>query len=203
MQLLRVVNFHKALADPTRIRILVLLVNGPLHGQALAGKLGVTPPTITHHISKLRDANLVREWRDKNTIYFELNEDILQQDAQGILTLTARKEATDAEADHQPDAQARYEKMQATVLKNFLTAHGRLKRLPAQHRKRLIVLEHIVRGLEVGRKYTEKEISAYIEEFHHDFATIRREFIMHQYMIRENGIYELNPPELWTDWRTL
>lgn len=31
-------------------------------------------------------------------------------------------------------------------------------------------------------------------------ATIRREFIMHQYMYRENDVYEMNPQEMWTRW---
>lgn len=46
-------------------------------------------------------------------------------------------------------------------------------------------------------KYEEKEINEYIKNFHDDFATIRREFITNQYMYRENGIYEVNPPEMW------
>ncbi|HYK74516.1 MAG TPA: DUF2087 domain-containing protein, partial [Pseudoneobacillus sp.] len=33
--------------------------------------------------------------------------------------------------------------------------------------------------------------------YHDDYATIRREFIINQYMYRENGVYELNPVEMW------
>lgn len=50
MQLDRLVNFHKTVGDKTRLRIIGLLKEGPLHGQAIAGKLGLTPPTISHHI---------------------------------------------------------------------------------------------------------------------------------------------------------
>ncbi|QXJ36781.1 hypothetical protein BV455_03993 [Parageobacillus caldoxylosilyticus] len=46
MQLSRLVNFYKNLDDPTRIRIIALLRHGSLHGQAIAGKLGLKPPTI-------------------------------------------------------------------------------------------------------------------------------------------------------------
>ncbi|BBI33365.1 hypothetical protein KCTCHS21_27640 [Cohnella abietis] len=60
-----------------------------------------------------------------------------------------------------------------------------------------MVLEHLVSKLEKGRKYNEKEINDFIKDFHEDFATIRREFIMHQFMFRENQIYELNPQEMW------
>ena len=49
MQLDKVVSYHKALADPTRIKMLILLAEGELNGQVLAEKIGVTPATITHH----------------------------------------------------------------------------------------------------------------------------------------------------------
>ena len=52
MQLDKVVSYHKALADPTRIKMLILLAEGELNGQVLAEKIGVTPATITHHAPK-------------------------------------------------------------------------------------------------------------------------------------------------------
>lgn len=78
-----------------------------------------------------------------------------------------------------------------------------MKHVPVQLKKKQIVLEHMVSQLEKGRKYTEKEINDFIKNYHDDFATIRREFIMHQYMFRDNQIYELNPQELWARWETL
>ncbi|GJM84294.1 hypothetical protein HMSSN139_67900 [Paenibacillus sp. HMSSN-139] len=189
MQLDRLVNFHKAVGDVTRIRIIALLQSGPLHGQALAGKLGVTPPTITHHMTKLREADLVYERRDKNTIYFYLNEKSLTLQAQAILKIGKTLPA--AEDKHEEAAR------KAAVLENFFNKDGTLKHLPAQRKKKLIVLERLVKGLEPHRKYPEKEINEYIRNYHEDYATIRREFIMNHYMYRENDIYELNPPELW------
>ncbi|MGP0587773.1 metalloregulator ArsR/SmtB family transcription factor [Paenibacillus timonensis] len=189
MQLDRLVNFHKAVGDVTRIRIIALLQNGPLHGQALAGKLGVTPPTITHHMTKLREADLVYERRDKNTIYFYLNEKSLALQAQAILNIG---KALPASEDKHEEAARK-----AAVLDNFFNKNGTLKHLPAQRKKKLIVLERLVKGLEPHRKYKEKEINEYILNYHEDYATIRREFIMNHFMYRENDIYELNPPELW------
>lgn len=189
MQLDRLVNFHKAVGDVNRIRIIALLQNGPLHGQALAGKLGVTPPTITHHMTKLREADLIYERRDKNTIYFYLNEKSLTLQSQAILKIG--KALPDGDDKNEEAAR------KAAVLDNFFNKDGSLKHLPAQRKKKLIVLERLVKGLEPHRKYTEKEINEYILNFHEDFATVRREFIMNHFMYRENGIYELNPPEIW------
>lgn len=89
------------------------------------------------------------------------------------------------------------EQEKQSVLKNFLTESGAIKNIPAQHKKKLIVLEYMVKGLESGRQYTEKEINEYIQRFHEDFATIRREFIVQAFMYRENSIYEVNPEEMW------
>jgi hypothetical protein len=63
--------------------------------------------------------------------------------------------------------------------------------------KKLIVFEHMVRGLQIGRKYQEQEINDYIRQFYEDYATIRRKFVMNHYMYREDGIYELNPEARW------
>lgn len=65
MQLDRLVHFHKTIRDKTRIQIFALLKDGPLHGQALAGKLGLTPPSISHHISKLKEIDVIDQLRDK------------------------------------------------------------------------------------------------------------------------------------------
>lgn len=84
-------------------------------------------------------------------------------------------------------------RLKESVIKNFFTSNGKLRNLPVQLKKKLIVLENLVSRLDKGRKYTEKEINEFIMNFHDDFATIRREFIMHQFMFRENQIYEQQP----------
>ncbi|MFD2370009.1 metalloregulator ArsR/SmtB family transcription factor [Brevibacillus sp. GCM10020057] len=202
MQLDKLVAFHKALADPTRIRILAILANGPLHGQALAGKLGVTPPTITHHMAKLREAGAVYERRDKNTIYFYLHEANMKRKSAAILQILEKAKDSGAidEGEVFDETEQRRSDMEAEkwqVIRNFITPDGKLKQIPAQRKKKLIVFEYMVRGLEKGRKYPEREINEYIKSFHDDFATIRREFIMNHYMYREDGIYELNPEAMW------
>lgn len=187
MQLNRIVAFHKTMGDPTRIRIVHLLAKGPLHGQAIAGKLGLTPPTITHHLNKLKDINLVYQRRDKNTIYFYLNESVLQHQAKALVKMLEEEEELTLMANDEA----------AKVIKNFFAADGTLKSIPAQRKKKLIIFEHIMQGFKIGEKYEEKEVNEYIKKYHQDYATIRREFIINQYMYRENGIYEVNPKEMW------
>ncbi|MEK0317910.1 DUF2087 domain-containing protein [Cohnella sp. 56] len=193
MQLDKVVAYHKALADPTRLRMLILLVGGELNGQELAERLHLTPATITHHAAKLREASLIHERREKNTIFFSLNDYFIRDNANAAVALIYKK-AKGGEDSVESEKDIR---LQENVIKNFFTADGRLKNLPAQLKKKLIVLEHLVSKLEAGRKYSEKEINVFIQSYHEDYATIRREFIMHQFMFRENETYELNPREMW------
>ncbi|MBD8500066.1 metalloregulator ArsR/SmtB family transcription factor [Paenibacillus arenosi] len=198
MQLDKIVSYHKALADPTRIKMLILLADGELNGQVLAEKLSVTPATITHHAAKLRETRLINERRDKNTIYFSLNDYFIKNNANATVQLIYRsvKEGENTMDD-------KHIRVKQSVIRNFFTADGKLKSLPSQLKKKLIVLENIVAKLEYGRKYSEKEINDFIKHFHDDFATIRREFIMHQFMFRENEIYVMNPQEMWARWETL
>lgn len=194
MQLEKIVNYHKALADPTRLRLLLLLSQGEMHGQALAEKLNLSQPTVTHHAAKLREAALIKERRDKNTVYFKLNPEFISSGAEASLQFIFSKGARDMEEKSPENS------LKESVLRNFFAKDGRLRQIPAQYKKKLIALQYMVEKLEPGVVYTEKEINEFIKQFHEDFATIRREFIMHQFMYRENDKYELNPQEIWTRW---
>ncbi|NMP21432.1 metalloregulator ArsR/SmtB family transcription factor [Sulfobacillus harzensis] len=196
MQLEKLVAFHKALADPTRIRILFLLKNGPIHGQALAEKLGVSPPTITHHMAKLRHTALVKESRQGNTIYFELDRYFFEQNARALPAALFEPAREETLLDKGQD-------LEHAVISRFFTKEGRLKQIPAQRKRKLIVFEHMLKGLKPGVKYPEKAINQHIMQFHEDYCTIRREFIINHFMYREDGLYELNPREMWADWRAL
>jgi len=189
MQLNKIVDFHKALGDLNRVRIIALLQQGQLSGQEIAGKLGLKPPTITHHMSKLREVGLVKERRDKNTIYFSINLKILEMSAKSIITV-----GTGGNSNMEMSVT---EEERTAIINNFFTKDGKLKIYPAQRKKKLVVLAHMIKGLEFGRVYQEKEINEYLKQYHEDYATLRRELIMCQYMYRENSLYELNPVELW------
>ncbi|NMP10130.1 metalloregulator ArsR/SmtB family transcription factor [Paenibacillus polymyxa] len=194
MQLDKMVNYHKALADPTRMRILLLLSRGEMHGQALAKKLNLSQPTVTHHASKLREVGLIKERRDKNTVYFTLNPELIRQHAEATVRFIFKK------GEEEEDMSELNETLEATVLRNFFAKDGKLRQIPAQYKKKLIVLQMLAEKLEPGRIYPERELNEWIKQYHEDFATIRRELIMHQFMYREREMYELNPREMWTRW---
>lgn len=188
MQLSRMVNFHKVMGDKTRIQIVSMLKRGPLHGQAIAGKLGLKPPTISHHVAKLREIDVVRQVRDKNTIYYHLNQKTLHALALAV-TKIGEEDVNQEFAMPEDD--------KSTIIRNFFNENHKLKTFPAQRKKKLVVLEYLVRGLKEGKSYEEKEINEYIQQYYDDYATIRREWIICHFMNRHDGIYQLNPKEMW------
>jgi hypothetical protein len=200
MQLDKVVGYHKALADTTRIRMMILLAGGELNGLVLAEKLGVSPATITHHAAKLREASLIHERRDKNTIFFSVDHYFLKGNSIAALEFIYIQSKEKGSDESMEDSNQR---LKQSVIKNFFTVDGKLKHLPAQLKKKIIVLEHIVSQLDKGRSYAEQEINEFIKQYHDDYATIRREFIMHQFMYRDKDVYEMNPMEMWKRWDTL
>ncbi|MGD8192736.1 DUF2087 domain-containing protein [Brevibacillus ginsengisoli] len=205
MQIETLVEFHKAVGDVTRIRILSLLARKPMSGSELAERLGLTPATITHHTQKLKKIGIVKEKRDKNTITFFLLPRELSRYSQSLVATVLPSDLPvleewdiwrgeqAAEEEEQTMADTEKERISAP----FFQEDGKLKQIPSQWKKRLYVLEKLVSGLEYGRTYSEKEISEYLRQFHDDFATLRRELIMNHIMHRADGTYSLNPRELW------
>ena len=61
----------KALSDPIRREILELLKNGRLSAGDIGSQFDMTGATISYHLSILKKADLVRESREKNFIYYE------------------------------------------------------------------------------------------------------------------------------------
>ncbi len=63
----------RALGDATRYAIARLIAREPLTGAELARRLGVSGPTLTHHLKELRRARLVIETRRGNSIALSLD----------------------------------------------------------------------------------------------------------------------------------
>ena len=69
----------KALSDPARREILELLKNGPLSAGEIAQNFDMTQATVSYHLKVLRKADLIREKRDRNFIFYELNMTIVEE----------------------------------------------------------------------------------------------------------------------------
>lgn len=60
------------MAHHQRLKILCLLSDGERSVYSLTDDTGLTQPAISHHLKKLRDADLVTTRRDAQTIYYSL-----------------------------------------------------------------------------------------------------------------------------------
>ena len=68
----------KAIADPTRREILRLLRRGEMTAGDLAQRFDMTKPTMSHHFSVLKEADLLTSRRDGQQIWYGLNTTVVQ-----------------------------------------------------------------------------------------------------------------------------
>ena len=69
----------KALADPTRRRILELLAQGDLTAGEIAAQFAMTKPSVSHHLNILKAAGLVSDERSGQNIVYSLNLTVFQE----------------------------------------------------------------------------------------------------------------------------
>lgn len=67
-----VIAFLKVIADETRIKIIKILAMGPRFGYELAQELKLSSSTISHHLSILAEAGVVRPTREENRVSYAL-----------------------------------------------------------------------------------------------------------------------------------
>lgn len=69
----------KALSDPVRREILQLLKQGRLSAGEIVSHFDMTGATISYHLSVLKKAELVRESKEKNYVFYELNTSVVEE----------------------------------------------------------------------------------------------------------------------------
>jgi len=71
-------NVFKALADPTRRKVLRLLGRGELTAGQLSSHFDISAPSMSHHFNILKNADLVFVRRDGQQLYYSLNTTVFQ-----------------------------------------------------------------------------------------------------------------------------
>ena len=69
----------KALADPTRRRILELLAQGELTAGEIAAHFDMTKPSVSHHLNILKGAGLISDERRGQNIIYSINLTLFQE----------------------------------------------------------------------------------------------------------------------------
>ncbi|MBF2066769.1 MAG: metalloregulator ArsR/SmtB family transcription factor [Calothrix sp. C42_A2020_038] len=180
-------RFFKALADESRLKILGILASQECSVEELAALLQLKEPTVSHHLARLKELNLVSMRPEGNAHLYQLDSEVLQNLSTEIFT--PEKMASLVE---DVSTQAWENKVLKTYIEgDFQNSEAvqRLKEIPASRKKRLVILKWLVEKFEVGIKYPERTVNEIIKRYHPDCATLRRELVGYQLMQREQGIY--------------
>ncbi len=172
------VSFFKALSHESRLRIVGLLAESPRSVDELAALLGLTAPTVSHHLARLRAIGLVEMEREGTTHMYRLLTRRLETLSREILA----PETLDSVGSAPPRA------FEDKVLASFLDG-PRLRSIPATRKKRAVILDWLVERFERDRDYPEREVNDIIARHHPDTATLRRELVGANLMSRERGVY--------------
>ena len=190
----------RALVDQHRLRIVARLAVSPDTAESLAADLRQPVPSIRRHLELLEAAGLVeRRAEPQGSVVFGARLDRVGALGRGLATL--EREAQDLEGlpggawphDGEPFEATRARlaptRDEAKTLRAYLV-DGRLTTIPAQPRKRDIVLRLLLeRVFTEDREYPEKEVNQRLALFHPDVASLRRYLYDAGYVDRDHGLY--------------
>lgn len=175
----KALSFLKALADESRLKLVGLLAERERSVGELAEAVGLREPTVSHHLAKLADAELVEMRAEGTSHYYRLRTETLQRLGREVLS-TERIASFAAEAGE--DAWRR------KVLRTFLDGE-RLTKIPDTRKKRQVILEWLAERFEPGTDYPEPRVNELIRRHHPDTATLRRELVGAGLLRRDAGVY--------------
>ena len=168
-------EFLKCISDESRLSILNILANGDNYVELIAAKLGLTPATVCYHLKKLEGVGAVTCHRSQFYVIYSLNRELFEHTVSELVF--TKDTGTDGEAEYRQK-----------VIDSFFS-DGRLERLPAQQKKRRIVLEKIAEAFECDRDYSEREVNIILLDFSDDFCTLRRSLVEFELLEREGSVY--------------
>jgi hypothetical protein len=170
----------RALSDPMRLRLITALLDEPRTLEELTVQLTSDLATVAHQVRKLEAAGLVVQTKD-SMVRYRADLGRLQRTA---IQVTGPKRVRATASAAEVDGETR------DVLSAFFDG-PRLTALPVQRRKKELVLEEVLRRIPVQPEYREPDLNQMIREMFSDFCSVRREWIMAGYMVRDRGVYRL------------
>ncbi len=171
----------KALADDSRLKILNSLNSQESYAEELADKLNLSQSTVSFHLKKLDEAGFLDKSKQQYYTIYRLKENLLQMTLADLIN---------TEIPDRDNQDIRIRKYREKIFRTFFS-EGRLDKLPAQLKKKLVILDFFAAQFRRGKEYEEKQVDDRIKEFHDDYCTIRRYMIDTGIMTRKNGKYRL------------
>ncbi len=167
-------SFMKSLADASRLKIAGLLGVEPLTANQVAERLGLKPSEATHHMEMLVANGLAH--REGNAY---------RLDSQALEKLSRRLLAQ----SHPPAPEYEGDEFTVKTLRSYLSREGTLRSIPTQHKKLMVILEHLAKDFKPGVQYPESQVNQMLRKYHDDHAALRRYLVDNGLLKREKGIY--------------
>ncbi|MGG7144106.1 DUF2087 domain-containing protein [Clostridium nigeriense] len=151
----------------------------------IAKKLGIANSTIRNYRYKLREkekqsklflATMNLLTKNINKEINMLEEDIICDAHKGATTLDDRFNISKDE--------------KIKVIETYIDENGALKSYPSKEKKKIILLEEIIKNFNVGKKYQEKEVNRILKRIFEDYVTIRRALIQYGFLDRSRDCSE-------------
>jgi hypothetical protein len=173
---------HTGLTDNQRE--LLSMISSGLSDREIADKTGTAAATIRHQ------RFMFREKAKQARLYLAIYELAERGKRQSRSVVTDNEEFMDIHGGAKMiDERYQITKEEETaILANMFSSLQplKLKNLSPKEKKKIVILKKIAGQFEPGRKYSEKEINAVLEDIYDDFATIRRYLIEYGFMNRTN-----------------
>ena len=183
-------QFCKAMADESRLKIVGLLSTAEHNVQQLASILELREPTVSHHLAILKELDLLTLRADGNFRWYRLNDEVLGRISRAVFSHASIAKLA---------VSAGTRSWERKVLDTFIE-RDHLLEIPVSYKKRLVILKWLAGFFEPDISYTEAQVNAILKQRHHDCATLRREMIGCAILAREKNIYRRRPE---SEWRTV
>jgi biotin operon repressor len=165
-------DYLRLALEPTRLAVLGHAAAGPVDVNYLAEALDVDRRRVLMAVAQLRAAGLLTDT--------------------GRLDRWRLRQLGAALPKVEPPAQAVVEgpwtAEEAEILARFFEG-SRLRQIPAQRSKRLVVLERLAQEFEPGIRYPERQVNFTLQVFHPDYASLRRYLVDEGFLTRAEGVY--------------
>lgn len=165
-------EFLRLALDPIRLAVLGAAAVGPVDTTKLATALDVPEHKVERALGRARAVGVIGE---------DLRLDIeALRSISGQLPDLAPPDPSVVEGSWSDD--------ERDVLVRFFE-RDRLREIPANRTKRLVVLERLAQEFEPGLRYEEREVNRRLQLFHPDYAALRRYLVDEGMMTRTDGSY--------------
>jgi DNA-binding HxlR family transcriptional regulator len=181
-QFQHLLHFFQVFSNESRLKIIGHLANGEKSVGELADLLGVKEPTVSHHLAEMKGLDLVHVRAEGTMRIYQLNAKALEGISKDIFA--------------RPNLAALVKPSELTEEERFLRTwvkNGRIVDIPAQEKKKQILIRWLAGQIERDHRWTEKEFNALLKQYNEDFATLRRYLVDAGYVARENGVYWRTP----------